>query len=115
LNLKFGVPCSKLKNRIRDVDLHCTCEEEAFGIAAGCILAGKKPKVYMQNSGLGRSIDILTSLYKPYGIPYPQLILSLREKPEHHKYIGCITYYILDMLNYKNVEVIEQNGTIKRH
>jgi len=108
MNLKFGVPCSKLKDKIKDVDVHCTCEEEAMAIAAGCILAGKEPTVYMQNSGLCRCIDILTSLYKPYEIPFPKLILSKRTKPYHHHFIGKMTGSLLSLLDYQNVEVIEQ-------
>jgi len=106
--LKFGVPCSKLKGKIEDVDINCTSEEQAFAIAAGCILSGKEPEVYMQNSGLARSIDILTSLYLPYEIPYPKLILSRRIKPYHHSFIGRLTGQILAMLDYQNVEIVEQ-------
>ena len=108
MKLKFGLPCSKLKGRIEDVDINCTSEEQAFAIAAGCILCGEEPEVYMQNSGLARSLDILTSLYLPYDIPFPHLILSLRHKPHHHSFIGYYTRYLLDMLNYKDVEIIEQ-------
>jgi len=109
MNLKFGVPCSRLKGKIEDVDINCTSEEQAFAIAAGCILAGKEPVVYCQNSGFARCIDILTSLYMPYDIPYPKLILSIRRKPYHHSFIGERTHQLLMMLNYQNVECIEQN------
>jgi len=109
VKLKFGVPCSKIKDRIKDVDIHCTSEEQAFAIACGCILAGEEPEVYCQNSGLARSIDILTSLYLPYDIPYPKLLLSLRHYPYHHSFIGDLTWHILKMLHYENVEVVEQN------
>ena len=105
---KFGVPCSKIKDRIKDVDIHCTNESEAMALACGAILAGKKPTVYMQNSGFSHCIDIITSLYKPYGIELPKLILSNRCHPEHHKYIHNITKKLLEMLEYENVEVIEQ-------
>lgn len=80
-----------------------------MAIAAGCILAGKKPTVYMQNSGFARCLDIITSLYIPYKIPYPKLLLSIRHKPDHHAPIGRITRKLLDMVNYKNVEVVDQN------
>jgi len=110
MKLKFGVPCSKIKDKIEDVEINCTSEEQAFAIAAGCLLAGKEPEVYCQNSGLARSIDILTSLYLPYKIPYPKLILSLRHNPFHHSFIGSMTNQILNMLYYKNVEVIEQKS-----
>lgn len=108
MNLKFGIPCSRIKDKIQDVDINCTSESEAMGIAAGCILAGKKPIVYMQNSGLGSIIDICTSLYYPYGITYPHLILSIRHQPAHHSVIGFLTKYILDMISYEDVEIVEQ-------
>ncbi len=110
MKLKFGLPCSKIKDKIEDVEINCTSEEQAFGVAAGCILAGKKPVVYCQNSGLARSIDILTSLYLPYNIPYPHLILSVRHKPYHHSFIGEITKELLDLVyyNYNKVEMVEQ-------
>lgn len=109
MNLKFGVPCSKLKDYIKDVDINCTSESQAMGISAGCILAGKTPTVYMQNSGLLNSLDIITSLYKPYNIPLPKMILSLRHAPYHHLFVGEITRDILKLINYEGeIEIIEQ-------
>lgn len=105
---KFGVPCSKLKDKIRDVEINCTSEEEAMALAAGAWFAGKNPAVYMQNSGLCRCVDIILSLYKPYEIPLPRLILSVRRKPKHHFFIGAITEALLRFLEYKNVEMITQ-------
>ena len=46
-----------------------TREEEAFGIAAGLYLGGAKPAVMLQSSGLGNSLNALTSLFVPYRIP----------------------------------------------
>ena len=109
MKLKFGVPCSKIKDKITDVEINCTSEEQAMGIAAGCILAGKEPEVYMQNSGLGRCIDILTSLYLPYNIPYPKLILSKRCKPYHHEFMWKMTDPLLALLDYQDVELHEQD------
>ena len=103
--LKFGVPCSRIKDKINDVNVPCANEEQAFGLAAGCILAGKKPIVYLQTSGLGRCIDILTSLYLPYKIPYPNLILSVRTSPKHHYYIFKITKPLLKMLRYSSSKI----------
>jgi phosphonopyruvate decarboxylase len=110
MNLKFGVPCSRIKDKIQDVDIPCASEEQAFAVACGCILAGKEPVVYMQNSGLARSVDVITSLYLPYKIPYPKLILSLRHSPFHHAFIGSMTNELLSMLGYHNVEIVEQDG-----
>ena len=109
-NFIVGVPCSKLKDFIKKIDnyIPCTREDEAMALACGAWFCGKKPIVYMQNSGIGSTIDIITSLYKPYNIPLPKLILSVRTKPEHHKYMGEITKELLKILKYKNVKMVEQ-------
>ena len=54
-----------------------TREEEAFGIAAGLYLGGKRPTVMLQSSGLGNSINALTSLFVPYQIP-ALILISMR-------------------------------------
>lgn len=110
VNLKFGIPDSQLKDKITDVDINCTDEIQAMAISVGCILAGKEPLVYMQNSGLGRIGDIVTSLYHPYKIPLPKMILSIRHLPFHHYYMGEITYQLLNLYQYDldKIEIIEQ-------
>ncbi|HZT76632.1 MAG TPA: thiamine pyrophosphate-binding protein [Vicinamibacterales bacterium] len=54
-----------------------TREEEAFGIAAGLCLGGKRPAVMLQSSGLGNSINALTTLVIPYRIPM-LIVVSMR-------------------------------------
>jgi len=54
-----------------------TREEEAFGIAAGLYLGGARPTVMLQSSGLGNSINALTSLFVPYQIP-ALILISMR-------------------------------------
>jgi sulfopyruvate decarboxylase subunit alpha len=54
-----------------------TREEEAFGIAAGLYLGGGKPTVMLQSSGLGNSLNALTSLLLPYKIP-TLIVISMR-------------------------------------
>lgn len=54
-----------------------TREEEAFGIAAGLYLGGRRPCVMLQSSGLGNSINALTTLVVPYGIPM-LIVVSMR-------------------------------------
>lgn len=54
-----------------------TREEEAFGIAAGLYLGGGRPTVMLQSSGLGNSLNALTSLILPYQIPM-LIIISMR-------------------------------------
>ena len=54
-----------------------TREEEAFGIAAGLYLGGARPTVLLQSSGLGNSLNAITSLLLPYQIPM-LIVISLR-------------------------------------
>ena len=54
-----------------------TREEEAFGIAAGLYLGGARPTVMLQSSGLGNSLNALTSLIIPYQIPM-LIVISMR-------------------------------------
>ncbi|GAA4692378.1 thiamine pyrophosphate-binding protein [Pseudonocardia yuanmonensis] len=62
----------------RGVAMRClTREEECVGYAAGRALAGGRPAVLMQCSGLGNSLNALGSLVVPYGIGLP-LVLSMR-------------------------------------
>ena len=67
-----------LADRFRDVSTTlATREEEAFGIAAGMYLGGAKPTVMLQSSGLGNSLNALSSLVIPYKIPI-LIVISMR-------------------------------------
>jgi sulfopyruvate decarboxylase subunit alpha len=67
--------------RFRDVRLVlATREEEAFGIAAGLYLGGRRPAVMLQSSGLGNSLNAITSLVLPYRIPM-LILVSMRGEP----------------------------------
>jgi sulfopyruvate decarboxylase subunit alpha len=67
-----------LRERYPDVRTTlATREEEAFGIAAGLYLGGEKPTVMLQSSGLGNSLNALTSLLVPYKIP-ALVVISMR-------------------------------------
>lgn len=93
-NFYTGVPCSILGNIINHLSkskqfayVPATREDEALGMAAGEYMGGKKPVVLMQNSGLGVSINALTSLILLYKFPI-LLIISWRgykgeDAPEH--------------------------------
>ena len=93
-NFYTGVPCSILVNIINHLSKNkqftyvpATREDEALGIAAGAYMGGKKPVVLMQNSGLGVSINALTSLVLLYKFQI-LLIISWRgykgkDAPEH--------------------------------
>lgn len=89
-----GVPCSLLKGVIRRFDeepewgyVSAVREDSALGMAAGAWMAGRKPAVFMQNSGLGVSLNALVSLNVIYEIP-TLIVVSWRGKdgrdaPEH--------------------------------
>ena len=89
-----GVPCSILNDIIHHFSgkpgftyIPATREDEALGIATGAYLAGRKPIVAMQNSGLGNSINALASLDILYQIPILLLIswrgYEAKDAPEH--------------------------------
>ena len=70
------LPCinlSKLITLIENddeiINIPVTREEEGIGICAGAYLSGKKVAILMQNSGLGNSVNGLTSLFELYKIP----------------------------------------------
>lgn len=93
-NFYTGVPCTILRNIINHLSkskefpyVPATREDEALGIAVGAYMGGKRPVVLMQNSGLGNSINALTSLVLLYKFPI-LLIISWRgykgeDAPEH--------------------------------
>jgi len=62
--MKIGVPYTDSPQS----DVPCTREDEAIAFAAGVILAGGEAEVFMQDSGLGNSVNVITSLLKPYKI-----------------------------------------------
>ena len=71
-------PDLTVEEQLRDVRLIlATREEEAFGIAAGLYLGGRLPTVMLQSSGLGNSLNALTSLLMPYQIPV-LMVVSMR-------------------------------------
>ena len=74
--LSVGVPFSGCEKYYRVKNIIATREDEAIAIASGAYLCGQKPLVYMQNSGLGNCIDIITSLLKPYNIKFYIVIIS---------------------------------------
>ena len=82
-------------------------EGNAIGIAAGHYFATKKiPLVYMQNSGMGNSVNPLASLVDKDVYAVPMLLLigwrgQGNTEPNHpqHKLQGEITPEILEMLH----------------
>jgi sulfopyruvate decarboxylase subunit alpha len=76
-----SVPCIKLgplmelvSNEPGIIHVPVTREEEGVGVCAGAFMGGRRPAILMQNSGLGNSINALTSLNVLYGIPLLMII-----------------------------------------
>ena len=118
-NFSSGVPCSILKDIIYQLSVDpdityipATREDEALGIVTGVYLAGRKPVVLMQNSGLGNSINALASLVILYKIPL-LLLISWRgyegkDAPEH-LIIGESTVKLLEDIGVP-VQVMSQDS-----
>jgi len=103
-----GVPCSILQDildyLISDPEITyipATREDEAIGIAVGAYFGGKRPVVFLQNSGLGLSINALTSLVLLYQIPI-LFLMTWRgyegaDAPEHHIMGKCTDKLLKDI------------------
>ena len=90
-----GVPCSFLTPLINRVIsdsgtryVGATSEGESVAIAAGAWLAGAGGVVMCQNSGLGNTINPLTSLNWPFRIPVLMIVTwrgqpGLKDEPQH--------------------------------
>jgi phosphonopyruvate decarboxylase len=111
--LYTGVPCSYLKpfiNYVIDSDqlryVGAANEGDAVAIAAGAELAGVRSVVMFQNSGLGNTVNPLTSLNYTFRIPV-LLIPTLRGEPggapdePQHELMGAVTTQMLDLLQIR--------------
>ena len=104
-----GVPCSFLTpliNRvISDPALNyvgAASEGEAVAVAAGAWLAGRRTVVMCQNSGLGNTVNPLTSLNHPFRIPTLLIVTwrgqpGLKDEPQH-ELMGEVTGSLLDAI-----------------
>ncbi len=69
-----SLPCEKIKTLLEMVSgsfphVPLTREEEGVGIAAGAALAGRRPALFVQSSGLGNMMNALLSLTQFYELP----------------------------------------------
>ena len=104
-----GVPCSFLTPLINRVISNpaldyvgAASEGEAVAVAAGAWLAGRRTVVMCQNSGLGNTVNPLTSLNHPFRIP-TLLIVTWRGQPglgdePQHELMGQVTASLLDTI-----------------
>ncbi|MBI2491617.1 MAG: hypothetical protein HYV94_05905 [Candidatus Rokubacteria bacterium] len=103
-----GVPCSLIEDLIAALErdprgryVAAPREDAAVGLAGGAWLAGRRPAVLMQNSGLGTSLNALASFSLMYGLPC-LLVVTWRgfqgkDAPEHIL-TGQITPSLLELL-----------------
>ncbi|HEX7844804.1 MAG TPA: phosphonopyruvate decarboxylase, partial [Chitinophagaceae bacterium] len=108
-----GVPDSLLKDFLKYLQDHAekpghviTANEGlAIGLASGYFFAtGKLPLVYLQNSGLGNTVNPLTSLADKEMYSVPMLLMigwrgrpGVNDEPQHSK-MGRITIQLLEAL-----------------
>lgn len=118
-NFASGVPCGVQKYIIANFSYNSRVqhipavrESEAIGIAAGAFLAGKKPVVYMQNSGLMTSVNDITSLLICYKIPI-LLLVSWRGAPgedaPQHFINGKSTIKVLNSIDIPFIILTKKN------
>lgn len=121
-DLGTGVPCSYLKGLILALDRRPGCryfpavrEDMALGLATGHALAGGRAVVLMQNSGLGYSLNVLTSLNLIFKVPL-LLVVSWRgrgglDAPEH-LVMGASGARLLDAIGVAH-RVIEASSPLE--
>jgi sulfopyruvate decarboxylase len=73
-----AIPCDRAKGlffRLPEEFRHIglTREEDGVGISAGACLAGARPLIALQSSGLGNMLNAILSLTSTYGLPLPIL------------------------------------------
>lgn len=111
-----GVPDSGFKQLIAELESQelggryvlATREDNAMAIAAGAYLAQQRPLVFMESSGFGNVLDVLTSLTIVYEIPLVLFIawagFKGRDVP-HHNSIGQPLEDVLRSLDLDTVRV----------
>jgi sulfopyruvate decarboxylase TPP-binding subunit len=129
------VPCSFAKNVINEAInndnieyLPAASEAIACSIAAGLKMAGKKPIVIVQSSGLTNMASCITSLLKPYDITFP-ILTSWRTYKDgdseiQHQHLATELPRLISAYGYKchildnqdmNKAITQINGCNKTH
>ncbi len=102
----YSTPCGILSRLLNALEsgpglLTVPREDNAVGMAAGAVLAGRNPVVLMQNSGLGQSINAIASLVTPYRLAM-LFVISLRgvhpDPTQENQLMGRLTGPMLDGL-----------------
>ncbi|MFE2979045.1 phosphonopyruvate decarboxylase [Streptomyces sp. NPDC059258] len=118
-----GVPCSFLGPVITCLEAEypqdyiiAANEGEAVAIAAGARLAGRRPVVILQNSGLGNTVNPLTSLCHTLRLPI-LLLVTWRGRPggpdePQHELMGRITPDMLTTMGIRNEVLPDDPGVL---
>jgi phosphonopyruvate decarboxylase len=118
-----GVPCSFLTPLINRVIgakglsyVGAASEGEAVGIAAGAWLAGRQSVVMCQNSGLGNTVNPLTSLNFPFRIPTLMVVTwrgqpGIKDEPQH-ELMGLVTASLLDTIRVPHAAFPAEPGQV---
>ncbi|MBE0515257.1 thiamine pyrophosphate-dependent enzyme [Sulfurimonas sp.] len=108
------VPCSFAKDVINAAINHenieyipCASEAIACSVAAGLKMAGAKPIVIVQSSGVTNMGSCITSLLKPYGVTFP-ILTSWRTYSEgdseiQHQHLATELPKLIEAYGYENV------------
>ncbi|GAQ51306.1 phosphonopyruvate decarboxylase [Streptomyces acidiscabies] len=118
-----GVPCSflgplisALQTEHPDAYFPAANEGEAVAISAGARLAGRRPVVILQNSGLGNTVNPLTSLCHTLRLPV-LLLVTWRGRPGHpdepqHRLMGRITPELLTSMEIRHEQFPADPGRL---
>ncbi|MEK7509972.1 MAG: thiamine pyrophosphate-binding protein [Patescibacteria group bacterium] len=117
-NFFCGVPDSVLRAVIRLIQerglsyVPATCEDVAVGMGVGAYLAGKKPCMVFQNSGLGNAADAIMTLNVLYKIPFLFLVawrgFDGKDEVQHLDW-GKITFPFLEAIQMPGFLIEREN------
>ena len=117
------VPCSFAKKIINEAInndkieyLPCASEAVAASVAAGLKMAGKKPIVIVQSSGVTNMGSNITSLLKPYGVTFP-IITSWRTYKDgdseiQHQHLATELPTLIESYGYEHL-IVDQDDIKK--
>jgi len=110
------LPCDRNKNLYQAMFSHFKCveisrEEEGVGICAGAVMAGARPFMLIQNSGMGNMINAMASLTRHYSFPLP-LLMSWRgmasETIAAQRWMGRYTTKLMEVMDIPYHEIHTQ-------
>jgi sulfopyruvate decarboxylase TPP-binding subunit len=116
-----GVPSGRLKALYREVPqdqyYFAPREDHALAMAFGARILGKKPCVFMQNSGVGYIGDVVLGLYKPYKTGVMMVVDCIGEgpdKPPQHRQWGYHrTKNIVMSMGIRYRDLLDKNDAVK--